>query len=150
MFRKWACTKVPFGRTLYVERDDFMEVPVRKYFRLFPGNEVRLRGACPYPLQEVVKDADGNVVELLCATLKRKPVPALPDLSQGNDHWVEAENAIGFLSICTIRSFPDGEFSPDDFIEKIHSDSLVGQKVWQNQNPRNTAGEKYGCQKRLF
>ncbi len=57
---------VPFSRELWVERDDFMEVPVKKYFRLFPGNEVRFKGAYFLTCNEVIKDAEGNVVELHC------------------------------------------------------------------------------------
>ena len=58
--------EVPFSREIYVERDDFMEVPVKKYFRLFPGNEVRLMGAYFIKCNDVIKDADGNVTELHC------------------------------------------------------------------------------------
>ena len=58
--------KVRFTRELYVERDDFMETPEKKFFRLFPGNEVRLRYAYFVTCREVVKDAAGEVVELRC------------------------------------------------------------------------------------
>ena len=58
--------RVPFSRELWIERDDFMEEPVRKFFRLAPGREVRLRSAYFVTCTEVVKDADGRVVELRC------------------------------------------------------------------------------------
>jgi len=58
--------KIPFGREIYVEREDFMEEPVKKFFRLFPGNEVRLRHAYFIKCNEVIKDENGNVVELHC------------------------------------------------------------------------------------
>src|SRR5205823_3094364 len=58
--------KVPFTRELYIERDDFMETPPPKYFRLFPGNEVRLRYAYWVRCTNVVKDAAGNVTEVHC------------------------------------------------------------------------------------
>ena len=58
--------EISFGKHLYVDRDDFMEVPEKKYFRLYPGNEVRLKGAYFVTCNEVVKDENGNVTELLC------------------------------------------------------------------------------------
>ncbi|WP_430886526.1 glutamine--tRNA ligase/YqeY domain fusion protein [Fusibacter sp. JL216-2] len=58
--------QIPFGRVVYVEREDFMEEPVKKFFRLFPGNEVRLRHAYFIKCNEVIKDEAGNVVELRC------------------------------------------------------------------------------------
>ena len=57
---------VPFCRELYIEQEDFMEVPVKKYFRLFPGNEVRLMNAYFVTCTDVVKDAEGNVTEVHC------------------------------------------------------------------------------------
>ena len=58
--------QVPFSRELYVDGEDFMEVPVKKYFRLFPGNEVRFKGAYFITCNEVVKNEDGSIRELLC------------------------------------------------------------------------------------
>ena len=58
--------QVSFSRELYVEKEDFMEVPIKKYFRLFPGNEVRFKGAYFITCNEVVKDDEGNVIELKC------------------------------------------------------------------------------------
>jgi len=86
---------VSFSRVLYVERDDFMEVPVKKYFRLFPGNEVRLKGGYFVKCNDVVKDADGNVVEIHCTYD--------PETKSGSGfegrkvkatiHWVDANNS---------------------------------------------------------
>lgn len=58
--------EVPFSREIYIDGADFMEVPVKKYFRLFPGNEVRVKGAYFITCREVVKDEDGNITELRC------------------------------------------------------------------------------------
>lgn len=58
--------QIPFSRELYVDGADFMEVPVKKYFRLFPGNEVRFKGAYFIKCEEVVKNEDGSIKELLC------------------------------------------------------------------------------------
>ena len=58
--------EIPFSRDLWIEQDDFMEEKVGKFFRLFPGNEVRLKGAYVVKCTGCVKDADGNVTEVLC------------------------------------------------------------------------------------
>ena len=57
---------VPFGREVYIEREDFMEIPPKKYFRLFPGNEVRLMNAYFVKCESIEKDADGNVTLIHC------------------------------------------------------------------------------------
>ncbi|MDD6255003.1 MAG: glutamine--tRNA ligase/YqeY domain fusion protein [Eubacteriales bacterium] len=94
---------VPFSRELYVEREDFMEVPVKKYFRLFPGNEVRFKGAYFITCDEVVKDDAGNVTELRC-----KYDPETKSGSgfegrkvKGTIHWVDAASAVPV----TVRDF---------------------------------------------
>ena len=58
--------QVSFSRELYIEQEDFMEEPIKKYFRLFPGNEVRLKGAYFVKCTDVIKDENGNVVEVHC------------------------------------------------------------------------------------
>ena len=87
---------VPFSRELYVDGEDFMEVPVKKYFRLFPGNEVRFKGAYFITCNEVVKNEDGSIKELLCTYD--------PETRSGNGfegrkvkgtiHWVDAKTAV--------------------------------------------------------
>jgi glutaminyl-tRNA synthetase len=88
--------KIPFGRTLFIERDDFMEVPPPKYFRLRPGGEVRLKYAYIVKCDEVVKDAAGQVVELRCtADLDSKTGGANAARKvKGTIHWVSAAHAI--------------------------------------------------------
>ena len=61
-----AARKVPFSRELYIEREDFMEEPPKKYFRMFPGNEVRLMNAYFVTCNSFEKDADGNVTVIHC------------------------------------------------------------------------------------
>lgn len=87
--------KIPFSREIYVERDDFMEVPEKKFFRLFPGNEVRLKGAYFIKCNDIVKDENGNVTEIHCTYDK--------DTKSGSGfsgrkvkstlHWVSAVHA---------------------------------------------------------
>lgn len=87
---------LPFSRELYVERDDFMEVPVKKYFRLFPGNEVRFKGAYFLTCTDVVKDADGNVTELHCTydPETRSGSGFEGRKVKGTIHWVDAPTAV--------------------------------------------------------
>jgi glutaminyl-tRNA synthetase len=87
--------KLPFSRELYIERDDFMETPPPKYFRLRPGGEVRLKYAFIIKCDEVVKDASGQVVELRCtADLGSKTGgPTAGRKVKGTIHWVSAAHA---------------------------------------------------------
>lgn len=87
---------VPFSRELYIERDDFMEDPPKKYFRLSPGKEVRLRYAFFLKCNDVVKDDDGNVIELRCTYDPETKGGKAPDgrKVKGTLHWVSAEHAI--------------------------------------------------------
>ena len=87
---------VPFARELLIERDDFMEDPPRKFFRLAPGREVRLRYAYLVTCREVVKDAAGNVVELRCTYDPETRGGNAPDgrRVKGTLHWVSAQHAL--------------------------------------------------------
>ena len=89
---------IPFSRTLYIERDDFMEDPPKKFFRLAPGREVRLRYGYIIRCDEVVRDpATGEVVELLCSYDAETGGGALPEgraKVKGIIHWVSKEHAI--------------------------------------------------------
>jgi glutaminyl-tRNA synthetase len=87
--------KVPFSRVLYIERDDFMEDPPKKFFRLAPGREVRLRNAYFITCVDVVKDGEGNIVELRCTY---DPATRGGDAPDGRKvkatlHWVAAGTA---------------------------------------------------------
>jgi glutaminyl-tRNA synthetase len=88
--------KVPLTRTVYIERDDFMENPPKKFFRLAPGAEVRLRYACIIKCVDVKKDAAGKVTELLCEwdPTSRGGSPADGRKIKGTVHWVSAEHAV--------------------------------------------------------
>ena len=88
--------KVPFGRELYIEREDFMEEPPRKYFRLFPGNEVRLMNAYFVTCTGCVKDADGNITEIHATYDPASRGGNSPDgrKVKGTIHWVKADTAI--------------------------------------------------------
>ncbi|OAJ73721.1 glutamine--tRNA ligase [Brevibacillus sp. SKDU10] len=87
---------IPFTREIYVEQDDFMENPPSKYFRLFPGNEVRLKHAYFIKCNEVIKDENGNVVELHCTyDPETKSGSGFTGRKvKGTLHWVDATHAI--------------------------------------------------------
>jgi len=88
--------KVPFSKVLYVERDDFRESPPPKFYRLYPGNEVRLRSAYFITCKEVVKDPAGNVVELRCTFDPSTRGGSAPDgrRPKATLHWVSANHAL--------------------------------------------------------
>ncbi len=88
--------KVPFSRELYVDGADFMEEPVKKYFRLFPGNEVRFKGAYFITCNEVVKKEDGTIKELLCTyDPETKSGSGFEGRKvKGTIHWVDAKTAV--------------------------------------------------------
>lgn len=88
--------QVPFSRELYIEREDFMEDPPKKFFRLAPGREVRLRSAYFITCKEVVKDAEGNVTELRCTYDPASRGGNSPDgrKVKATLHWVSAKHAV--------------------------------------------------------
>ncbi len=121
--------KMPFTREIYIERDDFMENPPKKFFRLAPGGEVRLKGAYIIKCEEVVKDADGNITELRC-TFDPETLSGMPGAARkvkGTLHWVSASDAVDAEARMYDRLFsvenPAAE--PDrDFREMLNPDSL--------------------------
>ncbi|MBU4556832.1 MAG: glutamine--tRNA ligase/YqeY domain fusion protein [Actinobacteria bacterium] len=88
--------QVPFSRELWIERDDFMETPPKKFFRLSPGREVRLRSAYFITCNEVVKDEEGNIVELRCTYDPESRGGSSPDgrKVKATLHWVSAAHAV--------------------------------------------------------
>ncbi|HEX3420291.1 MAG TPA: glutamine--tRNA ligase/YqeY domain fusion protein [Candidatus Udaeobacter sp.] len=130
--------KIPFGRELYIERDDFMESPPPKYFRLRPGGEVRLKYAYIIKCEEVMKDDAGNVTELRCSVDldSKSGGPTAGRKVKGTIHWVSASHAVDADVRLYDRLFtvpePDsasaessGETgAPRDFKSFINSNSL--------------------------
>ena len=88
--------QIPFSREIYIEQEDFMENPPKKYFRLFPGNEVRLKHAYFIKCEEVIKDESGKVVELHCTyDVETKSGSGFTGRKvKGTLHWVDATHAI--------------------------------------------------------
>jgi len=141
--------KIPFTREVWIERDDFMEVPEKKFFRMAPGQEVRLRGACLFTCASVVKDSDGLVSEIHGtydpnskggnAVDKRK--------IKGTIHWVSVSHAAAFEVRLYDRLFNVSDPMGDptrDFLEFLNPDSLkkvtaYGEPALAEANP----GERF-------
>lgn len=119
--------KVPFSRELFIERDDFQEVPPPKFFRLKPGGEVRLKYAYIIKCDEVVKDASGNITELRCtADLDSKMGGATAARKvKGTIHWVSAAHAVDAEVRLYDRLFTVAEPDADgDFKKHLNPHSL--------------------------
>ncbi|MEO5997317.1 MAG: glutamine--tRNA ligase/YqeY domain fusion protein [Chitinophagaceae bacterium] len=123
-----ASREIPFTRELYIERDDFMENPPKKYFRLAPGQAVRLKSAYIIKYEDVVKDADGKIIAVKCSYLpESKSGKDLSGLKvQATLHWVSIAHAI----TCEIREYDrlfkieDPSSAVGEFIDYINPDSL--------------------------
>ena len=121
---------VPFSRELYVERDDFLEDAPRKWHRLAPGKEVRLRYACLVTCNEVIKDENGEVLELRCTWDPESRGGNAPDgrKVRGTIHWVSAPHAIPAEVRLYDRLFatenPDDVDDEGDFTDNLNPNSL--------------------------
>ncbi len=117
---------LPFSRELYIECDDFMEDPPKKFFRLAPGREVRLRYAYFVTCVDVVKDADGEVVEVHCTYDPQTRGGGAPDgrKVKGTIHWVSAPHAIRAEVRLYDRLFNVPSPDAQDFVAHINPHSL--------------------------
>jgi glutaminyl-tRNA synthetase len=118
--------RLRFGRELYVERDDFMENPPKKFYRLSPGREVRLRYAFFVTCREVVKNPAGEVVELRCSYDPGTRGGSAPDgrKVQATLHWVSAANAVTAEVRLYNQLFTRPDPNPSDFAAGLNPDSL--------------------------
>jgi glutaminyl-tRNA synthetase len=119
--------QVPFARTLYIEADDFMEEPVKKFFRLAPGREVRLRYAYFIICTDVIKDAAGNVTELRCTYDPETKGGNAPDgrKMKATLHWVSADHALDAEARLYDHLFAAEEPGNDgDFLGDLNPESL--------------------------
>ncbi len=126
--------KIPFSRELFIERDDFQEIPPPKFFRLKPGGEVRLKYAYIIKCDEVVKDASGKIVELRCtADLDSKSGGATAGRKvKGTIHWVSAKHAIDVEVRLYDRLFTVPEPDADGDFKKFlnpHSLEVITAKL---------------------
>tara|TARA_B100000686_G_scaffold129490_1_gene136638 strand:- start:519 stop:1562 length:1044 start_codon:yes stop_codon:yes gene_type:complete len=122
--------KVPFSRILYIEQDDFMEDPPKKFFRLAPGREVRLKHAYVIKCEEVIKNSDGEVIELHCTYDPETRSGATKDgrKVKGTLHWVSADQAhkaeVRLYNHLFIHENPADEKAYPDLKSSLNLDSL--------------------------
>lgn len=127
---------IPFGRELYIDRDDFREIPPPKYFRLSPGTEVRLRYAYIIKCESIIKDEKGNIIEIHC-TYDPDTKSGLPGASppgrasrkvKATIHWVEASQAVDaevrLYDRLFVKENPDDAEEGKDFLSNMNPDSL--------------------------
>ena len=121
---------IPFGRELFIERDDFREIPPPKYYRLSPGTEVRLRYAYIIKCEKVVKDSQGNIIEIHCTydPQTKSGLPASNRKVKATIHWVCARNAVDaevrLYDRLFIKENPDEVEEGKDFLSNLNPDSL--------------------------
>lgn len=134
--------KIPFGRELWIDGDDFMEVPIKKYFRLFPSNEVRLKGGYFITCKEVVKNEDGSIKELLCTydPETKSGTEGGNRKVKGTIHFVEASTAVKIK----IREYQPLMIENEEGNLELNPDSL--HETWGYAEPSVSdvkAGERF-------
>jgi glutaminyl-tRNA synthetase len=143
--------KVPFSKVIYIERNDFMEEPPRKFFRLGPGREVRLRYAYFITCNDFIKDDNGDVVELRCTYDPETKGGNAPDgrKVKGTIHWVSAEHALEAEVRIYDRLFndpePDSNKHEQDWKEFLNPDSreILNNAKLEPSLATATAGDQF-------
>nr|WP_210429366.1 glutamine--tRNA ligase/YqeY domain fusion protein [Paenibacillus dendritiformis] len=140
--------QIPFSREIYIEQDDFMENPPSKYFRLFPGNEVRLKHAYFIKCNEVIKDSEGQVIEVRCTyDPETKSGSGFTGRKvKGTIHWVEASQAVPaefrlYEPLILDETEDEGDTT---FLDRVNPSSLVVEQGFVEPNMKDVAGhDKY-------
>ncbi|MDO4550379.1 MAG: glutamine--tRNA ligase/YqeY domain fusion protein [Planctomycetia bacterium] len=142
--------QIPFSGELFIEQDDFMETPPKGYFRLSPGKEVRLRWGYYIRCNDVIKDENGNVVELHCTYDPQTRGGQSPDgrKVKGTIHWVSAQHAINaevrlYNPLLTVPSLTD---LPGEFLDYLNPDSLQVLKNCKLEPSLADVPEGFRCQ----
>lgn len=118
---------IPFCREVYIEREDFMENPPKKYYRLFPGNEVRLRNAYFVKCEDFVRDEHGNVVEVHCTydPETKSGTGFTGRKVKGTLHWVSAKNSIDAEVRLYDYMMNEEDYDKTNFLEKLNPNSKI-------------------------
>jgi glutaminyl-tRNA synthetase len=141
--------QIPFSREIYIEQEDFMENPPKKYFRLFPGNEVRLKHAYFIKCEDVIKDEDGNVVEIHCTydPETKSGTGFTGRKVKGTLHWVEATQAVPaeFRLYEPLLSTDDPEELEEEtektFLDQVNPNSLQVLKGFVEPNMNDVSAQ---------
>ncbi len=141
--------KIPFSRELYIEQEDFMEVPAPKYYRLFPGNEVRLKYAYIIRCEKVIKNDDGTIKEIH-GTYDVNTRSGMPDSNRkvkATIHWVSAKHAVAAEARLYDKLFtqidPEDVPEGEDFKSNLNPESLKITQCWAEPFVKNVkAGDK--------
>ncbi len=135
--------KIPFSREIYIERDDYMDNPPPKYFRLFPGNEVRLKHAYFIKCEEVIHDSEGTVVELRCTyDPETKSGSGFTGRKvKGTLHWVDASHAVPaefrlYEPLISDESEEEGQ----SFLDHLNPNSLQVLKGFVEPDMKEASG----------
>ena len=135
--------KIPFSRELYIEQEDFMEVPAPKYYRLFPGNEVRLKYAYIIRCTNVIKNDDGTIKEIH-GTYDVNTRSGMPDSNRkvkATIHWVSAQHAVAAEARIYDKLFtqlePENVPEGEDFKSNLNPDSLKLTQCWAEPFVKN-------------
>lgn len=141
---------VPFSAEVYIEREDFMEDPPKKYFRLSPGSEVRLKYAYIIKCEDVIKDAAGNITELRCTydPQTRSGMPESNRKVKGTIHWVSAQHAkqaeVRLFDRLFVKESPEETEEGEDFKANLNPDSLKIIKAFIEPSAANPSSlEKF-------
>ncbi|MDT4763299.1 glutamine--tRNA ligase/YqeY domain fusion protein [Sphaerochaeta sp. PS] len=121
--------QIPFTRELYIEREDFMEIPAKKYHRLYPGNEIRLKYAYYITANSVVKDEAGNILEVHCTYDPLSKGGTTPDERKvkGTSHWVSASEGVSIEARLYDKLFlsENPGKATGNYLDDLNPDSLV-------------------------
>jgi glutaminyl-tRNA synthetase len=149
--------EITFSNAIYIERDDFMENPSKKYFRLAPGQEVRLRYAYFITCNEVIKDASGNITELRCSYDPESKGGKSPDgrKVKGTIHWVDLNTCIDAEIRLYDRLFtkenPDDLAENETYLDHLNPNSMqiINAKV-ENYLKDKKAGDKFQFERKGY
>ncbi len=128
--------EIPFSREIYIEQEDFMENPPKKYFRLFPGNEVRLKHAYFIKCEDVIKDEEGHIIEIHCTydPETKSGTGFTGRKVKGTIHWVDASQAKPAEFRLYEPLIQEEEDEEKDFLENINPQSLEVLKGYVEPN----------------
>lgn len=132
--------QIPFSREIYIEQDDFMEEPPKKYFRLFPGNEVRLKHAYFIKCNDFVKDENGNVVEVHCTyDVETKSGSGFTGRKvKGTLHWVDATHAVpAEFRLYEPLVLDEAEDREGEFLDHLNPSSLIVEQGFIEPNMKD-------------